>query len=167
MTGWDVQDLFRRHGRELKRFLQRRGVSTDTAADLTQDTFLRLLVGTPSAPIGNARAYLFRTANNLSIDLARRQRLLPLIDDAEAVFGSLADESPSAERVVMSRQELAILQRALDEVPDGPRDVFLARLDGLTFDEIGRRLGIPTRTAFSRMVKVLAHLKSALDSARG
>jgi RNA polymerase sigma-70 factor (ECF subfamily) len=59
-----------------------------------------------------------------------------------------------------------LLQAALDIVPEGPRDVFLARLDGKTFEEIGRSLGIPTPTAFSQMVKVLAHLKATLDRAR-
>jgi RNA polymerase sigma-70 factor (ECF subfamily) len=44
--------------------------------------------------------------------------------------------------------------------------VFLARLDGQTFEEIGRSAGVPTQTAFSQMVKVMMHLRAALDRAR-
>ncbi len=163
---WDVQQLFRRYNGDLKRYLRRRGASAETAADLTQETFLRLLTAAPRGPVDNVQAYIFRTANNLSIDLARRQRLLPFLDNGEEVLEQLTDEAPSAERVVMSRQELAILQAALNQVPQTPRNVFLLRLDGRTFEDIGLVLGVPTQTAFSQMVRVMMHLRSAMDRAR-
>lgn len=163
---WDVQQLFRRYDGDLKRYLRRRGASAETAADLTQETFLRLLTASPLGPVDNVQAYIFRTANNLSIDLARRQRLLPFLDNGEEVLDRLVDEAPSPERIVLSRQELAILQSALNQVPPTPRNVFLARLDGRTFEDIGRLIGIPTQTAFSQMVRVMMHLRAALERAR-
>lgn len=163
---WDLQQLFRRHSGDLKRYLRRRGVSAETAADLTQETFLRLLTASPVGPIDNVQAYIFRIANNLSIDLARRQRLLPFLENSEDVLDQLMDEAPSAERVVVSRQELAVLQAALNQVPQTPRSVFLLRLDGRTFEDIGRSIGIPTQTAFSQMLRVMMHLRSALDRSR-
>lgn len=163
---FDVQDLFRRHGQELKHFLRRRGASADTAADLMQETFLKLLTATPAGPVENVQAYIFRTANNLTIDLARQRRLMPVVDDSDDVLSRLVDETPSPERVLLSRQELAILQAAFNHVPAQPREVFLARLDGKTFAEISRSLGIPSQTAFSQMLKVMMHLKAALDRAR-
>lgn len=120
---WDVQQLFRSYNGELKRYLRRRGASAETAADLTQETFLRLLTAAPLGPVDNVQAYIFRTANNLSIDLVRRQRLLPFLDNGEEVLDRLVDEAPSPERVVVSRQELAILQAALNQVPEKPRSV--------------------------------------------
>lgn len=163
---WDVQLLFRRYNGDLKRYLRSRGASAETAADLTQETFLRLLTASPLGPVDNVQAYIFRTANNLSIDLARRQRLLPFLDNGEEVLDRLIDEAPSPERVVVSRQELAILQTALNQVPQTPRSVFLARLDGRTFEDIGRTIGIPTQTAFSQMVRVMMYLRAALDRGR-
>lgn len=163
---WDVQQLFCRYNGELKRYLRRRGASAETAADLTQETFLRLLTAAPLGPVDSVQAYIFRTANNLSIDLARRQRLLPFLDNGEEVLDRIVDEAPSPERVVVSRQELAILQAALNQVPEKPRSVFLARLDGQTFEEIGRSVGVPTQTAFSQMLRVMMHLRVALDRAR-
>jgi len=165
-VSFDVQDLFRRHGQELKRFLRRRGATADTAADLMQETFLKLLTATPAEPVDNVQAYIFRTASNLSIDLARRQRLMPLVDNSDAVLNRLIDEAPSPERALLSRQELAILQAALDQIPERSCEVFLARLDGKTFAEIGQAMGIPPQTAFSQMLKVMMHLKAALDRTR-
>lgn len=163
---WDVQQLFRRYNGDLKRYLRRRGASAETAADLTQETFLRLLTASPISPVDNVQAYIFRTATNLSIDLARRQQLLPFLENGEEVLDHLVDEAPSPERVVMSRQELSVLQAALNQVPQTPRSVFLLRLDGRTFEDIGRFVGIPTQTAFSQMVRVMMHLRAALDRAR-
>ncbi len=160
---FDVQDLFRRHNQELKRFLRRRGASADTAADLMQETFLKLLTATPAAPVDNAQSYLFRIANNLSIDLARRRRLMPLVDNSDEVLNRLVDDAPSPERAVLSRQELALLQAALNQIPERPREVFLARLEGKTFAEIGRTMGVSPQTAFSHMLRVMMHLKAALD----
>jgi RNA polymerase sigma factor (sigma-70 family) len=165
-TMWDVQDLFQRYRSELTRYLRRRGASPETAADLTQETFLRLLTATPTQPIDNIQAYLFRTATNLSIDFARRQRLLQFVADGEDILGEIVDDAPSPERIVLSRQELAILQAALNRIPQTPRRVFLARVDGKTFEEIGRQIGLPTATAFSQMVKVMMHLRAALEFAR-
>lgn len=164
-TMWDVATLFRRHQRDLQRFLRRRGISHDIAADISQDTFLRLLTSRPAGEVLDSRGYVFRTATNLSIDFARRQSLLPLVHDSEAALMELPDQRPSAERLLMSRQELAIVQAALDEVPPGPKAVFMARLDGQTFAEIGRAQNIPLKTAFSQMMKVTLHLKMRLDAA--
>jgi len=164
---WDIQSLFKRHRKDIERFLRRRGASFDMAEDMTQETFVRALAAAPAVPVGNDKAYLLGVARNLSVDLARRQRLFPTVPDAEAVLAALPDEAPSAERIAISRQELAILQAALDEVPQTPREVFLLRVEGDTFAMIGEKLDIPLQTAFSQMVKVMMHLKSRLDRARG
>ncbi len=91
---------------------------------------------------------------------------MPFLENGEEVLDHLVDEAPSPERVVMSRQELSVLQAALNQVPQTPRSVFLLRLDGRTFEDIGRFVGIPTQTAFSQMVRVMMHLRAALDRAR-
>ncbi|MGE0626240.1 MAG: RNA polymerase sigma factor [Hyphomicrobiaceae bacterium] len=163
----DIAALFRLHQKELQTFLRRRGASPELAADLTQEAFLRLLNAPAEAGIKNAPAYLFRTAANLSVDWARRQRVVPLAPDPEAALAAVVDEAPSPERLVISRQEIAILSAVLDELPSAVRFVFFARLDGMTFAEIARKLRISPNTAFSQMTRVMVLLKRALDHARG
>lgn len=165
MTDLNVQALYRMHSADLRLSLRRRGASAEAAADLSQDAFVRVMTANDGQPIGNARAYLFRIARNLAIDLARRQKLAQSVSDPEAALASIADDAPSAERVLISRQELHVLQAALDEAPKTHQDVFFSRLDGMTFDQIASQLGVPRQTAFSRMVKVMAHLAAALQRA--
>lgn len=162
----DVGALFRSHQKELQGYLRRRGASTELAADLTQEAFVRLLTARTSVQVRHAPAYLFRAAANLSIDWARRQRLLPLAAGGDEPLFHVADEAPSAERIVISRQEVQILLAALQGVPPKVRYVFFARLDGMTFAEIGQRLGLSPNTVFSQMTRVMLLLKRCLDHAR-
>ena len=56
------------------------------------------------------------------------------------------------------------MQASLNALPKNLRTVFiLARLEGKTYGEIGEQLGIPTQTAFSRMVRALTLVKEAMD----
>lgn len=160
---WDIQDMFRRYRTELTSFLRRRVSSPEVAADLTQEAFLALWTARPDKPVVDGRAYLFRTAANLAINHNRRERILHFVADPDAAFDVLADDAPSPERVVLSRQELGIIYRTLCEFSPTQRAVFmLSRLDGKTFVEIGRLLDIPPQTAFGHMSRMLARMQLRL-----
>lgn len=159
---WDLQDLFRRHGRDLTRFLQRRVSSPETAADLTQELFLRLLTATPTVTVHDRRRYLFRAAGNLAINHRKRERLVEFVADPE-LLDRIADDAPNAERSLLSRQELAIVAATLTEFPPLHREIFmLSRVDGLSFAEIGRQLGVPRQRAFDHLVRVVTRLQARL-----
>ena len=155
---WDLQDLFRRYNRDLVRFLCRRVSSQDVAADLTQELFLRLLTATPASPINDSKAYLFRAAGNLAINHNRRERLIAF--DDPACLETIADESPCAERQLLSRQEMTIVARTLTEFPPLHREIFmLSRVDGLSFAQISARLGVPRQRAFDHLVRIVTRLQ--------
>ncbi|NIZ00838.1 RNA polymerase sigma factor [Thalassospira lucentensis] len=166
MSHWDVNKLFRLYQTRLRHFVQRRKLSWHMADDIVQDTFLRV-VATPSLPEPEfAKSYLYRTANNLVIDHFRRERILSFVTDADKAFEFVADDTPSPEQIAWSRQELARLQKILKTLPKPQREVFvLARVEGLTYVQIGEKLGIPSQTAFSRMVRALSLVKQAMDQA--
>jgi RNA polymerase sigma-70 factor (ECF subfamily) len=80
----------------------------------------------------------------------------------------VADDAPSPERVVISRQELEIVQAVFAELTPTQQQVFvLSRIEGRTFADIGRTLGLPPQTAFSHMTRILVRLKLRLDEMRG
>tara|TARA_R110000868_G_scaffold408172_2_gene690587 strand:- start:11119 stop:11628 length:510 start_codon:yes stop_codon:yes gene_type:complete len=164
VTQWDVNTLFRTYRSRLLHYVQRRKLSWHLADDIVQDTFLRV-VTTPSLPDQQfAQSYLYRTAQNLVIDHFRRERILTFVQDPDKVFEVVADDAPSPEQIAWSRQELRRLQASLNALPKNLRDVFvLARLEGKTYGEIGVELGIPTQTAFSRMVRALSLVKDAME----
>lgn len=65
---------FREHYYDLLRLLTRRTGNVERAADIAQDTYIRLAAIAPEgAHIENSRAYIYRIAGNLAIDTMRRE----------------------------------------------------------------------------------------------
>ena len=59
---------------------------------------------------------------------------------------------------------LAALQRALGELPANHRDVFVAHeIEGLSFETISRRDGIPVNTLLSRKRYTVLYLRERLQ----
>lgn len=118
--------------------------SSEDAAELLQETYLRVMAHTRSVEFESlARAYLFDTATNLARDHFRRQRWRAH-DSLESV------SEPEAPHTLSSPEELALwgeavesLGAALRTMPETTRAVFtLARLDNRPYADIARELGI-------------------------
>lgn len=132
------------------------------AEDLTQDTFLRLWERR-SVPVDSAhlRNYILRTGRNLALDFQRRERILPFVHGIEHL-DFIADQAPTPEDTVAARQKLQAFSAAIETLPARARQVFvMARIDGLTYVEIGEKLGISPKTVFSHMVVALEKLDAA------
>ncbi|MFG1211703.1 RNA polymerase sigma factor [Xanthobacter flavus] len=161
---WDLQRLFVRHAREINRFLRRRGHSVETAADLTQDTFVRLLAAAPRGNGDNPRAYLHQVARNLSVDLYRRERLVDFVDLPAEDFQGLADFAPGPEAVTYDRQRLAIVARALSELPEQTRMAFeMHRLGERTMQEIATDLHLSVSRTWALIRRAYLHLRASLN----
>lgn len=158
---WDIQNLFLRHARDIARALRRGGLTRETAADLTQDTFVRVL----SAPMAghsetnNPAAYLHRIARNLRIDHQRRERLANRICLPYADFTGIVDPAPSAEAVLYGRERLLLVEAALAELPDRQRRAFeLHRIGEMSMAEVGEKLGLSTTTVWALIRDAYEHL---------
>lgn len=164
MGNFDPDELFRTHGDALRRFLARRVASPETAADLAQEAFLRLLRAAPAAVLRDPRAYLYRTALNLLTDHRRSAaRDVGAAPAPPAALEAAADPAPSPERHALSREELAVLRRAIETLPARRREIFLLhKLDGMSYAAIAERLGIAKNTVEVQMVRALAHCRQEL-----
>lgn len=164
---WDLHKLFVRHARELERFLRRRGHSAEAAADITQDTFLRVLASPPGEADAthNPRAYLYQVSRSISINQRRRDRLVAFTDLSGEEAQRVADPAPSPERVVYSRQCLLQTRRALDELPERTRLAFeMHRLDGRTLAEVADALGLSISRTWGLIREAYRHLLTRVDA---
>lgn len=163
---WDLQGLFVRHAREIQRFLRRRGHSPETAADIMQDTFLRVLASPPGEAAGdhNPRAYLYKVSRNLSINHHRRENIVQIADLSDDEVSRVADPSPSAETIVYSRQCLAQVRRALAELPERTRIAFeMHRVRERTIVEVARELDLSTGRTWALIRDAYRHLLVRVD----
>lgn len=159
---WDFQTLFLRHAREINRLLRGRGHASDIAADLTQDTFVRVMTATP-ATADNPRAYLKQVARNLSVDFHRRERIVEHVFLPDDEMRRIADESPSPESVVYDRQRLAIVEKALLELPEKTRRAFeLHRLGERTIADVAAELGLSVSRTWTLIRRAYRHLRNRL-----
>jgi RNA polymerase sigma-70 factor (ECF subfamily) len=147
--------LFHSYHRRLVGYAARVLRSRDRAEDIAQDAYVGLL---SCGDVAEPRGYLFASAHNLAVDRLRRDR-------TEAVSESglppeLADDAPSAEAIISSRERLLALQTALDTLPPATREAFLlSRLDGLPHREIAARLGVSVSMVEKHVMRALTHLR--------
>lgn len=155
--------LYAEHHGWLQGWLQRKLGHAADAADLAQDTFLRLLCAPEHSPerqsawqLREARAYLTVVAKRLMINLYRRRSLEAAY--LEALAGMPEVCAPSPEQRLLILETLNELDALLDALPAKVRSAFLlAQLEGLGYAEIAARLAVSERSVKRYMVQAMAH----------
>jgi RNA polymerase sigma-70 factor (ECF subfamily) len=154
-----IRDLFARSQRDLMRLLSRR-VGRDDAADIVQETFLRVMSRDISETIVDPGAYVRRTAVNLAMDVSRRRRLETKLFVPEEAAPDAPSQEATAEQSLDADRRAGLLSEAIDTLPPKCREVFVMRMhQELPQDEIARRLGI-SRNMVDR------HLRIAIQRCR-
>ena len=153
-----LQMLYRNHHHWLYQWLRRKMGCAHNAADMVQDTFLRIM-NSRDALLGmrEPRAFLTTTAKNLLLDRARRQLLEQTY--LTELAASIAQESPSypaPEEILLALEALAQIDRALQTVSENARQAFLLHyLEGQAQSEIAVQLGVSTRMVRNYLVQAL------------
>ncbi len=159
-----MSTLVREHYDELLSFLTVRLRSRDQASDVVQETFLRVCSLPASRPILNPRAFLYKTATNITIDFFRRQQKhTPRFVDLEEaeVFPSV---QPNQERILTGKEDIARLSQAIADLPPKCRHVFLLhKVKGKSHREIAERLGISQNMVEKHIMKGLNHCRQRLE----
>ena len=156
---WD--ELYRRHSRGLRGFLAARLRCEETAAELAQEAFARLLA-LPAAAVRNPVGLIYGIAHNLAVDHFRassRQQTESGLDDAE----ELPSAAPDPAELAQLRQRLALVEEALARLPAQCRRAFvLNRFEGLSQAEVAERMGISRQMAERHVAKALLYLRERL-----
>ncbi|MBC2688610.1 MULTISPECIES: sigma-70 family RNA polymerase sigma factor [Pseudomonas] len=151
-----VHDLYHEHHGWLQGWLRQRLGSACDAADLTQDTFVRVLKARNALEIREPRPYLSQVAKGLLIDLFRRRSLEHAY--LEVLASAPESQQPSLEEQAIMLQALLDIDRMLDGLGKQVKQVFiLSQFEGLTYPRIAERLGICTRTVNNHMAKAMEH----------
>lgn len=156
--------IYRRHARAVMAVSYRSLGDREVAAEVTQQTFLRLWDRAASLDEreGRLRPWLLLVARNAAIDLGRRRRLHTAAFERSLAFAS--GEPDIAEAVVdrLQGQGARDLLGALGD--DQRRIVELAYFGELTQMEIATMLGLPLGTVKSRLRLALHHLRDHVRS---
>jgi len=145
LTPQPVEALYIDHHNWLYQWLRRRLGNSCDAADIAQDTFMRLLTRQQKDQVKEPRAYLSTIARGLVVDHWRRRELEQAWLETLAALPEA--EMPSPENHALLLEALRQIDQMLDSLKPRMRQVFLmAQLDGLTCPQIALRLGISRST---------------------
>lgn len=140
-----VEGLYLVHRHWLTEWLRSRLGCPDNAADLAQDTFMRLLTAREVTPIREPRAFLTTVAKRVLFNHYRRQDLERAY--LEALSQMPEPLAPSEEHRAIILQTLLELDALLDGLPVLVKRAFLlAQVDGLDYQDIADELGISLAT---------------------
>jgi RNA polymerase sigma-70 factor (ECF subfamily) len=166
----DFERLVALYERRLFNVALRLTNSTDDAAELVQETYLRAFRSWAKfRKEAQAYTWLYRILINLNKDrLARAGRLrereapLGLTLDGEEGF-EFPDDAPSPDRIAENAELRRTLQAAIDSLPLGYREcVVLRDVDGLSYGEIAATMGITVEAVRSRLARARQQLRQRL-----
>ena len=138
--------------------------SEDTAADLLQETFVRLWkVRSTIDPDKSFRSFLFCITENAAVDFFRKAARD--ISQRNKLFKYAADDYWHVEEGVLKKEQQSLLQNAIDALPTQRRQVFqLVKQEHRTYAEVSKMLAISTSTISDHIVKATKFLRKKLES---
>jgi len=157
---------YQRHAAAVMGIVYRQLGDRELAADLTQQTFIRLWERADSLDVrdGRLRPWLLSVARNAALDVGRRKAVASAFAGrlfaAQRIEGDIADDIAERAQARATRDLLATLaveQRLIIE---------LAYFGGLSQTEIAITLDIPLGTVKSRLRLALHHLRQRVGDTR-
>jgi len=159
-----VQRIADQFGVTLRHFFRRRVREPEEVDDLVQEVLIRLLRRGRVADVIDLRGYLFQTAASVLTDRARKRRSHHAEQHEPFDQAQLEHEGFPADRVLIGEEMLTHTARALLELPERARTIFiLRRLEGLRYQDIANRLGISLSLVEKQMARAAAYLKQRMS----
>jgi len=172
------RELVRRYERPVFSLIFRMVRDREMAEDLAQDTFIKVLNNIDRyRPEFKLSSWLFKIANNVTIDHLRKRQLATVSLDgsphaqtaAEAQATSLDVESrgESALEAIESRELGSAIERAIGKLrPEYRSCILLRHVEGRSYEEIAATLDLPLGTVKTYIHRARHELREALGELR-
>lgn len=172
------RELIRRYERPVFSLIFRMVRDRETAEDLSQDTFIKVLNHLDKyRPEFRLSSWLFKIANNVAIDHLRKRHVETVSIDGSPHAATAAEiESTSFE--VVARQETALeelearelgsaIERAIAGLrPEYRSCILLRHVEGRSYEEIAATLDLPLGTVKTYIHRARHQLREALGEER-
>jgi RNA polymerase sigma-70 factor (ECF subfamily) len=172
------RELVRRYDRPVFSLIYRMVRDRETAEDLAQDTFIKVLNHIDKySPEFKLSSWLFKIANNVAIDHLRKRRLDTISMDgsphartaseveATSFDVSVRQESPLEE--MESRELGSAIERAIAKLrPEYRSCIMLRHVEGRSYEEIAATLDLPLGTVKTYIHRARHELRRELQHVR-
>jgi RNA polymerase sigma factor (sigma-70 family) len=146
----------------LTQFLRRLRRNKDDVDDLCQDVYVRVCEAALKEIPRSAKSFVFTVARNLVLDEMRREHIVPIDAASDLELLGIAAETPAPDQSVIAREELRLLQAALDDLPPRCREaVVMRKIEDLSRREIAARMNIAEKTVSRHITEGICALADA------
>jgi len=155
-----VEELYRDSRNDVYAYLITLGLPAAVAQDTAQEVFLRYYVMRQRGEtVENPRAWIFRVAHNLGLQVRAKQTRLHPID---GLLGRhLTDDAVDPERGAMNRQRRSRVEQAIGSLSGQQRQCLFLRAEGLRYREIAEAIGISSSSVSEFLKRAVAKLRKA------
>ena len=156
-------ELVRRHYPGVVQVVYRLCGDTGLAEDMAQEAFLRAWINLSSFRLQSSlRNWLYRIAVNAALDVLRHKPEETLEEEAVQM---LPDPAVGPETALIEKERVALLQQAMQSLPDAARSVLVLReYGGLSYQDIANVLDVPVGTVMSRLNYARNRLREILKA---
>jgi len=167
-----LNDLMTRHGERLFHYLIRQVQNEDDAADLAQETFVRVFQNrTKFKPGAKFTTWLYTIATNLVRDRFRWKARHPQVSleaENEATGGSLAEtltaDALEPDGQLQRSERAATIRQAVARLPEDLRTaLLLSEYEDLSHAEIAAIAGCTAKAVESRIARARQQLRTQLE----
>ena len=164
-----LEFLIKKHQQRLFNFIYSKVLDKDTAEDIFQDTFIKVIKTLKRGVYneeGKFLPWIMRIAHNLVIDFFRKKNRIPLLENSDNfdIFQMISDGSLNAENTLINDQIVNDLQKIILELPEDQKEVLLMRFyRDMSFKEIANATGVGINTALGRMRYAIINLRKLIE----
>jgi RNA polymerase sigma factor (sigma-70 family) len=155
--------LFDTHFTRLFRYFDRLSGEPDLAADIAQETFIKLYErqAMPDRP----EAWLISVAMNLfrnSRSTGARRRLLLTVERGEQVY---SDPPPSPEQAAIGKESQSRVRAVIDQLPERERELLLLQAEGYSYRDMADALDLNEASIGTLLARARQLFRAAYEEA--
>ncbi|WP_010177725.1 RNA polymerase sigma factor [Aquimarina agarilytica] len=155
-------EIYKTYADKIYKYLFFKYGNMEKAKDMVQESFAQLWVNCESVTFSNAKSFLYKVANNASLNDIKHQKVV--LNHQKTSFTS--DRTYESPHFQMEEKEFMIrLEYAINNLKEGQREVFLlSRIEKKKYKEIAELLGISVKAVEKRMQLALVNLKKTIPN---
>ena len=161
--------LINHHKLRIFNFINSKVNDRETAEDLFQDTFIKVIKTLKNGKYneeGKFLPWVMRIAHNLVIDYFRKEKRIPTVEnnDDYDVFQFISNHDVNVENTIIQEQIMQDLQKLIYELPEDQKEVLIMRLyRDMSFKEIAENTHVSINTALGRMRYAIINLRKLIS----
>ena len=128
----------------------------EEAQDLVQETFVKLWKIRDRVKIDTVKPLIFKICINMASSFLRRKRILTFL----SLDGAIKEPAEKGSNSLEKKEKLLLLKKVINGLPSKLKEtVLLTEFSEMSYEEVGKTLGIPAGTVGSRRNKAVSIMK--------